>query len=420
MKVKHTQPLLMLLALMLVISVSARNDREPELNRKAARIHARALTIDSHNDTPMWFTDTSYNFAEDHRGKRPRNRVDIPGMEAGGLDGAFFAVFVGQGDRDEKGNARAFEQAVQTFGAIERNLKLHRDKISAARFAGDARRIEKEKKRAIYIGLENGYPLGNDPGNVELFYGLGARYITLCHTRNNDICDSSTDSTEHNGISEFGETVVAEMNRLGMMVDVSHISDKAFYDAIRLSKTPVIASHSCARALCDNPRNLDDAMLRALAENGGVIQMCILSNYVKTPDPNPRRDSAQAALRLKYNGFRDLTEEEMNKARKEWYAIDDIYPQKLATVSDVADHIDHIVKTAGIRHVGIGTDFDGGGGVEGCADASELGNITLELVKRGYSARQIRLIWSKNLLRVMRETEKYARKSAYHGGVKTT
>ncbi|WP_367328447.1 dipeptidase [Lentimicrobium sp.] len=420
MKVKHTQPLLMLLALMLVISVSARNDREPELNRKAARIHARALTIDSHNDTPMWFTDTSYNFAEDHRGKRPRNRVDIPGMEAGGLDGAFFAVFVGQGDRDEKGNARAFEQAVQTFGAIERNLKLHRDKISAARFAGDARRIEKEKKRAIYIGLENGYPLGNDPGNVELFYGLGARYITLCHTRNNDICDSSTDSTEHNGISEFGETVVAEMNRLGMMVDVSHISDKAFYDAIRLSKTPVIASHSCARALCDNPRNLDDAMLRALAENGGVIQMCILSNYVKTPDPNPRRDSAQAALRLKYNGFRDLTEEEMNKARKEWYAIDDIYPQKLATVSDVADHIDHIVKTAGIRHVGIGTDFDGGGGVEGCADASELGNITLELVKRGYSARQIRLIWSKNLLRLMRETEKYARKSAYHGGVKTT
>ena len=420
MKVKHTQPLLMLLALMLVISVSARNDREPELNRKAARIHARALTIDSHNDTPMWFTDTSYNFAEDHRGKRPRNRVDIPGMEAGGLDGAFFAVFVGQGDRDEKGNARAFEQAVQTFGAIERNLKLHRDKISAARFAGDTRRIEKEKKRAIYIGLENGYPLGNDPGNVELFYGLGARYITLCHTRNNDICDSSTDSTEHNGISEFGETVVAEMNRLGMMVDVSHISDKAFYDAIRLSKTPVIASHSCARALCDNPRNLDDAMLRALAENGGVIQMCILSNYVKTPDPNPRRDSAQAALRLKYNGFRDLTEEEMNKARKEWYAIDDIYPQKLATVSDVADHIDHIVKTAGIRHVGIGTDFDGGGGVEGCADASELGNITLELVKRGYSARQIRLIWSKNLLRVMRETEKYARKNADRGGIKST
>lgn len=416
----HAQFPLLLLSLLLTISAIAGNGKEQKLIRKAARIHARALTIDSHNDTPMWFTDSSYNFSEDHRGKRPRNRVDIPGMEAGGLDGAFFAVFVGQGDRNEKGNAKAFEQAVQTFKAIDRNLKLHDDKISMARCAGDARSIEKENKRAIYIGLENGYPIGNKLGNVELFYKLGARYITLCHTRNNDICDSSTDSTEHNGISKFGESVVAEMNRLGMMVDVSHISDKAFYDAIRLSKTPVIASHSCARALCNNPRNLDDAMLRALAENGGVIQMCILSSYVKTPDPNPRRDSAQAALRLKYNGFRDLTEEEMNKARKEWYAIDDIYPQKLATVSDVADHIDHIVKTAGIRHVGIGTDFDGGGGVEGCADASQLGNITLELVKRGYSARQIRLIWSKNLLRVMRETEKYARKNADRGNEKTT
>lgn len=412
MKGTHTQTLLILMALLLTTSGYTRDDRESKLKRKSGRIHARALTIDSHNDTPMWFTDTSYNFAEEHRGKRPRNRVDIPGMEAGGLDGAFFAVFVGQGDRDDKGNARAYEEAVQTFKAIELNLNLHPERVSLALNAGDARKIEKQGKRAMYIGLENGYPIGNDASKVAYFHSLGARYITLCHTSNNDICDSSTDSTEHNGISKFGETVVAEMNRIGMMVDVSHISDKAFYDAIRLSQTPVIASHSCARALCDNPRNLDDNMLRALAESGGVIQMCILSSYVKSPDPNPRRDSAQAALRARYRGFKDLSGEEMNQARKEWYAIDEIYPQKLATVSDVADHIDHIVKTAGIRHVGIGTDFDGGGGVKGCEYASELGNITLELVKRGYSARQIRMIWSKNLLRVMRETERYARKNA--------
>ncbi len=417
MKGKRTQSLLILMALLLTTSGFTRDDRESKLKRKSARIHARALTIDSHNDTPMWFTDTSYNFAEDHRGKRPRNRVDIPGMEAGGLDGAFFAVFVGQGDRDEKGNARAYEQAVQTFKAIDRNINQHSEKVALALEADDARKIKKQGKRALYIGLENGYPIGTDASKVEYFHSLGARYITLCHTRNNDICDSSTDSTEHNGISKFGETVIAEMNRTGMMVDVSHISDQAFYDAVRLSKTPVIASHSCARVLCDNPRNLDDTMLRALAEDGGVIQMCILSSYVKSPDPNPQRDSAFAALRAKYGNFRDLPEEEMNKARKEWYAMDEIYPQKLATVSDVADHIDHIVKTAGIRHVGIGTDFDGGGGVEGCSDASELGNITLELVKRGYSARQIRMIWSKNLLRVMRETEKYARKiSSRKGG----
>jgi membrane dipeptidase len=192
------------------------------------------------------------------------------------------------------------------------------------------------------------------------------------------------------------------------MVDVSHVSDKSFYDAISLSKTPVIASHSCARALCDNPRNLSDDMLRALAKSGGVIQMCILSSYVKTPLPYPQRDSAHAALRVKYRGFKDLSEEEMNEARKEWYAIDDVFPQELAAVSDVVDHIDHIVKIAGIKHVGIGTDFDGGGAVIGCEYAAEMGNITLELVRRGYTARQIKMIWGKNLLRVMRSTEKYA------------
>jgi membrane dipeptidase len=272
----------------------------------------------------------------------------------------------------------------------------------------EAYTINKRSKLAVFIGVENGYPIGNDLKNVEKFYNLGARYITLCHTRNNDLCDSSTDTTEHQGVSPFGYKVIEEMNRLGMMVDVSHVSDKSFYDAIKASKTPVIASHSCARAICNNPRNLDDAMLKALAADGGVIQMCILSSYVKTPVPYPQRDSAQAALRLKYRGFKGLSDEEMNQARKEWYAIEDTYPQELATVSDVVDHIDHIVSVAGIRHVGIGTDFDGGGAVKGCEYASEMGNITLELLRRGYSARQIRMIWSGNLLRVMREVEAYA------------
>jgi membrane dipeptidase len=393
-------------------AVQSGNPKEDKLQRKAARIHAKALTIDSHNDSPMWFTDTMYNFAEDHRGKRPRNRVDIPGMEAGGLDAAFFAVFVGQGERNEAGNERALKQAIVTFEAIDRNIKLHAGKVSKTISVSDAKQITKQGKRSIFIGVENGYPIGNDLPNIKKFYDRGARYITLCHTKNNDICDSSTDTTEYGGVSEFGRAVIAEMNRLGMMVDVSHVSDKSFYNAIQWSKTPVIASHSCARALWDNPRNLSDDMLRALAGNGGVIQMCILSSYVKTPLPDPQRDSAQAALRIKYRGFRDLSEDEMNQARHEWYAIDDLYPQELATVSDVVDHIDHIVKVAGIHHVGIGTDFDGGGAVTGCEDASEMGNITLELVRRGYSSREIRLIWGKNLLRVMKSVEKQAYKSS--------
>ncbi|NTW23982.1 MAG: membrane dipeptidase, partial [Lentimicrobium sp.] len=298
------------------------------------------------------------------------------------------------------------------FEAIHNTVKQNSSKADLAFSAADAGIIEKQGKRAVYIGLENGYPIGNDLNNVALFYKLGARYITLCHTKNNDICDSSTDSTEHNGVSAFGKQLITEMNRLGMMIDVSHISDKSFSDVIQISKTPVIASHSCARALCDNPRNLNDDLLAALAENGGVIQMCILSSYVKTPLPNPKRDSAQAALRIKYNGFNNLSDSLMTIARKEWYETDEKYPQVLASVEDVVDHIDHIVKVAGINHVGIGTDFDGGGAVQGCEDVSEMGNITLELVRRGYKKGQIEKIWGKNLLRVMKNVENYARKNS--------
>jgi len=409
---KHLQ-IILLTALLLFSSkgseIYARDGgKEARLQRKAARIHASALTIDSHNDTPMWFTDTSFNFGVNHKGTQHSNRVDIPRMEEGGLDAAFFAVFVGQGDRTPAGNGKALNNALNTFDAIHQSVMRNSMKSAIATRSSDARELEKEGKRAVFIGLENGYPLGSDLSNVERFYSLGARYITLCHTRNNDICDASTDSTEHNGITAFGKQVVQEMNRLGMMIDVSHISDKSFFDALELSRTPVIASHSCSRALCDNPRNLSDDMLKALALKGGVIQMCILSSYVKTPPPNPQRDSAQQALRKKYNGFRDLSEDEMTRARHEWYETDEKYPQVLATVSDVVDHIDHIVKVAGIRHVGIGTDFDGGGAVSGCENVSEMGNITLELVRRGYSRREIKLIWGGNLLRVMRAVEQYS------------
>lgn len=397
------------LVLSCFISFGGKPRKEEHLRQKAAKFHADAFTIDSHNDTPMWFTDTSFNFGINHAGMRPRNRVDIPRMETGGLDAAFFAVFVGQGERTEAGNDKALQQALNTFEAINSTVESNSSKAALALTVSDAYYIGKQKKRAVYIGLENGYPIGNNLTNINRFYKLGARYITLCHTRNNDICDSSTDTTEHNGVTEFGKQVIAEMNRSGMMVDISHVSDKSFYDAIKLSKTPVIASHSCARALCDNPRNLSDDMLKALAGNNGVIQMCILSSYVKTPLPNPGRDSAQAALRAKYNGFKNLSDSVMTIARNEWYEIDEVFPQVLATVEDVVDHIDHIVKIAGIDHVGIGTDFDGGGAVKGCEDVSEMGNITLELVRRGYSKKQIEKIWGGNLLRVLGEVEKYAR-----------
>lgn len=401
--------MVMMIAVGLALFMKCSRDlTEEELAEKAAEIHDKVLTVDTHVDTPMRLVRSDYDLGERHDPDRRGGKVDFPRMKEGGLDAIFFAVFIGQGERTPAGNERAKDRALSIFEAIQQSLEKHSDLAELAVTPDDAYRIEKAGKRAIFIGIENGYPVGNDLSLIPKYYDLGARYITLCHTRNNDICDSSTDSTEHHGLSEFGEKVVAEMNRMGMMADLSHASDEAFYDVIEVSKAPIIASHSCARAICDNPRNLSDDMLKKLAENGGVIQMCILSSYVKPDEPNPERDAAFQALREKYRRYDDLSEEERQKAREEWRALEEKYPRKLANVSDVVDHIDHIVTVAGIDHVGIGTDFDGGGGVEGCYDVSEMGNITLELIKRGYTEKQIRKIWGGNIMRVMAEVERVA------------
>jgi len=382
-----------------------------KIERRAAKIHRQVLTIDSHTDTPLRMVQKGFDMSVRHDAKKERTRLDFVRMKEGGLDGAFFGVFVSQGPRNAEGYLKVKNRAFTLFDTIDAVVERYPGLAGLAVSPDDAYRLEKAGKRAVFIGIENGYAIGKDLSLIKHFYDKGARYITLCHTKNNDICDSSTDSLEFNGVSTFGEEVIGEMNRLGLMIDVSHASDNSFYDILALSKAPVIASHSCARALCNNPRNLDDVMLLALAKNGGVIQMCILSDYVKAPVPNPEKDSARAAVRKKYNDFDGLNDEEMKAARHAWYAIEDQYPQKLATVSDVIDHIDHIVKIAGIDHVGIGTDFDGGGGVTGCNDVSEMGNITLELVKRGYSKEAIRKIWGGNLMRVMKEVEEISKMS---------
>ncbi len=381
-----------------------------DLEKKVDKIHHKILTIDSHNDTPMHLMETGFDLSKRHDPVKDHSKVDFPRMREGGMDASFFAVFVSQGKRTPEGNSSAKQRADLLFDSIYAVLARFPNEAGLAVSPSDAWKLKRQGKRAIFIGMENGYPIGNDLSLIQTYYAKGARYITLCHTRNNDICDSSTDSTEYNGLSEFGRSVVKFMNKTGMMVDVSHISDKSFYDVIALSKAPVIASHSCARAICNNPRNMNDDMLRALAKNGGVIQMCILSAYVKKQDPNPARDSAFAHLRKKYKNYENLSKDEMDNANKEWDALDDKYQQPLATVSDVVDHIDHMVKVAGIDHVGIGTDFDGGGGVTGCYDVSQMKNITLELLKRGYTTRDIGKIWGGNLMRVMKQVRKVARK----------
>jgi len=381
---------------------------ENRLAKKVEKIHDQVLTVDTHCDTPMRLLRSDFDMGKRNDPHEGGGKVDFIRMKEGGMDAMFFAVFISQGERTPEGNKRAREMALTTFDAILNTVNKHSSLAEIALNPDDAYEIEKGGKRAVYIGVENGYPVGNDLANIKEFYDLGARYITLCHSRNNDICDSSTDRNgpEHNGLSDFGREVVAEMNKLGMIVDVSHISDKAFYDVLEVSEAPVIASHSCARTICNSPRNLTDDMLKKLAENGGVIQVCFVSSFIKPSDPYPERDSARQALQEKYGSFNDLTDEEMDQARKERAAFNKKFPRKLASVSEMIDHIDHIVDVTGIDYVGIGTDFDGGGALKDCYDVSQIKNITSELIQRGYSTKEIEKIWGGNFMRVFREVQK--------------
>ncbi|MBU2445199.1 MAG: dipeptidase, partial [Bacteroidetes bacterium] len=374
---------------------------EKNLAEIADEIHLKILSIDTHVDTPLRFVNSNFDLSVKHNSREEGSKLDFPRMKEGGLDAVFFAAFVGQGPRTPEGNMKAKESILRTIDSIKSKLVQNNSIAELALNADDAYQIKKKGMRAVYIGMENGYPVGSDLTLIKTYYDLGVRYITLCHTKNNDICDSSLDpdSAEHKGLSAFGKKVIAEMNRVGMIIDISHVSDKAFYDVIELTKVPVIASHSSVRSLCDNPRNLTDEMLRKLAENGGVIQICIFTEYLKTPELNPARDSVFQIFRETYSNYENLSDEERAKARAERIELDKKFQRKLATVSDVVDHIDHVVKIAGIDHVGIGTDFDGGGGVDGCFDVSEMKNITIELLRRGYSEKEIEKIWSGNFMR---------------------
>ena len=382
---------------------------EEHLSRRADKIHASILTVDTHCDTPMEFSDPAFDLGKRHN----EGCVDFPRMKEGGLHAEFFAVFTAQGPRNDSTYSKAHQKALDILNEINKNVAKNSSLAEIATTPDDAYRLKKAGKIAAFIGMENGYPVGKDLTRIKLYYDLGARYMTLAHTKNNDICDSSTDpaGAENNGLSAFGIQVVKEMNRLGMMVDISHISDKSFYDVLKITKAPVIASHSSCRALCGSPRNLADDMLLALKENGGVIQICILGNYLKTPEPNPELDSKLKELKDKYGDYDALSDSVKKVVRKEYRDIRKKY-EKSATVKDIVDHIDHVVQVIGIDYVGIGTDFDGGGGVEGCRTVSDMKNITIELLRRGYSKSDITKIWGGNIMRVLRKVGEVAKNTS--------
>jgi len=389
-------------------------ETEAQLVARALEIHDRVLTLDTHADTPLRMIEPGFDMSVRHDPNESGSKVDYPRMIEGGLDSIFFAAFVAQNIRDDDGDSRAKALALQMIDAIIESTVANSDTVGLALTPNDAIELEKQGKRAVYIAIENGYPIGSDLANIELFYNKGVRYITLVHSTNNDLADSATDSkgSEHEGLSKFGGEVVKEMNRLGIMIDVSHASDDVFYDTIAISKAPIIATHSNARAVTEHKRNMSDDMLRTIAEHGGVVQLTMLASYLRTAPENIERNAAIAAARANMKPPSDMTDDDRAAMRQTLNEINQKFPNPPATVQHAVDHIDHIVSVAGINHVGIGCDFDGGGGIEGVFDASEVMNITIELVRRGYSEEEIGKIWSGNVLRVFREVQALAEQKA--------
>ena len=417
MKIKNHLCLFVFLSLFLgcnenVLKRIYGTETESELIERALLIHKKVLTLDTHADTPLRMIEPGFSMSDRHDPNETGSKVDYPRMIEGGLDAIFFAAFVAQDIRDDKGNFRAKNLCIQMIDSILSSIQQNSDVVGLALNPEDAYSLEKEGKRAIYIGIENGYPIGEDLSNIETYYKKGVRYITLVHSSNNDLADSATDPAgpEHNGISEFGSKVVKEMNRLGIMVDVSHGSDAVFYDAIKISKAPIIATHSNARSVTNHKRNMTDDMLKLIAKNGGVVQLTMLSNYLRDPVPNITAEKLKKELLSSIKPIDQMTTLEKETMRKRLNEIDDNYPIAPANLKNVVDHIDHIVNVAGIDHVGIGCDFDGGGGINGVFDVSQVMNITIELVKRGYNEDQIAKIWGGNLIRVFSEVQTIARK----------
>jgi membrane dipeptidase len=389
-------------------------ETEAQLVARALEIHDRVLTMDTHADTPLRMIEPGFDMSVRHDPNESGSKVDYPRMIEGGLDSIFFATFVAQNIRDDEGDSRAKALAMQMIDATIESTLENADTVGLALTPDDAIELERQGKRAVYIAIENGYPIGSDLANVELFYDKGVRYITLVHSTNNDLADSATDAkgVEHQGLSQLGEEVVKEMNRLGIMIDVSHASDDVFYDTIAISKAPIIATHSNARAVTEHKRNMSDDMLKTIAEHGGVVQLTMLASYLRTAPENPERNAAIAAARANMMPPSEMTDDDRAAMRQTLNEINQKFPNPPATVQHAADHIDHIVSVAGIDHVGIGCDFDGGGGIEGVFDASEVMNITIELVRRGYSEEEIGKIWSGNVLRVFREVQALAEQKA--------
>lgn len=414
--------------LICTIALISCSGEEQTVEEKAMKIHEEVITMDTHNDINTQNFTTEKNYTQDLD-----TQVNIPKMKAGGMDVAWFVVYTGQGDLTEEGYAAAYENAIDKFDAIHRlTEEIAPDEIELALTSDDVRRIVESGKKVAMIGVENAYPLGEDISRVKEFYDLGARYMSLAHNGHSQLSDSNTGERDdvwlHSGLSDLGKEVIKEMNKWGIVVDISHPSKEANLQAMELSQAPVMASHSSARAVNDVSRNLSDEELLKLKENGGVVQTVAFKSYVDSDKNQKYSDAVDEVIQrlaaeedFEIKSWGDLRE--MDEDAREDYITKYRALQKKAepvieaeveaepvNVVDFVDHIDYLVDLIGIDHVGISSDFDGGGGIDGWNDASETFNVTLELVKRGYSEEDIEKLWSGNLMRVLDEAAAVAEK----------
>ena len=378
------------------------------VSAQARALHARILTLDSHLDTPMFFGRDGWDILQ--RNDRPplASQVDLPKMIEGGLDGGVWVIYTGQRGRDPEDDRAARDAGLVRLVEIRELLAAHPDNFELALTADDAARIRDAGKRVVYISIENASPLSADPSLLALYHRLGVRVLGLVHTSNNDFADSASTPPEWNGLSDKGRALVAEANRLGIVLDHSHASDAVFDQLIELSKAPIILSHTGADAIHEHPRNIDDARIRTLAEHDGVILVNSLGSYLIDTGATPAYQSDLRALYERFGGRANLDESnyaEFDRLRGE---LDAKHGLKKATLDDYFAHILHIIEVAGPEHVGFGADWDGGGGVVGLEDVSDLPKITARLLEAGYTEAQIEAMWSGNLLRVIRQAHAVA------------
>ncbi|MDG2524081.1 dipeptidase [Stenotrophomonas sp. HITSZ_GD] len=407
---RRTLPLLVSLLLAWPLSAAAVDFSAEELARAKA-LQQRLLTLDTHLDTPANLPREGFDILQRHSGSAV-SEVDYPRMVEGALDGGFWAIYTGQGDRSEAAHLRDRDAGLERLLDIRAMIAAHPDRFGLALTADDARRVKDSGRRVVFISMENASPLVADPSLLSFYQRAGLRMLSLAHFKNNEFADSATDpkGPEWKGLSPAGRRLVEDANTRGILIDESHASDAVFDDLLVASKVPFILSHSGARAVFDHPRNLDDARLRKLAAKGGVIQVNAYGGYLTEIQKSPERQAAEQALEARFGEYDAMSMAQAQAYGDALKALDARYPVKQATLDDFFAHLRHILDLVGPEHTGIGMDWDGGGGVQGMEDVSQLPKITAWLLRRGYSEKQIADIWGGNVMRVLRQAEDYAKK----------